>query len=59
MIFIIDILQIHCKSEHKQVKGNKINDNMCKSDKCFLIYKVVDYLNDFCNLFFVYLKNEI
>ena len=33
---------------------------MCKSDKFFVIYKVVRYLNEFWNLFLdkVYLKDE-
>ena len=31
MTFIIDIFQFHCKIEHKQVKCNKIKEDMCKS----------------------------
>ena len=61
MTFIIAIFQFHCKKEHKQVKWDKIKRVICKSDRgMFIIYKVVDYLNDFWNLFLdkVYLKNE-
>ena len=32
MSFIIAIFQFHCISEHKQVKGNEIKGDMCKSD---------------------------
>ena len=61
MTFIVIISQFHCKSEHKQVKWNKVTRDMCKSDGISLLtYKVVHYLNDFWNLFLdkVYLKNE-
>ena len=30
-----DILQFHCKSEHKQVKRNKIKQDIWKSDSVF------------------------
>ena len=30
-VIVIGIFQFHCKSEHKQVKNNKIKRNMCKS----------------------------
>ena len=60
MNFIIFTFQFHCKSEHKQVKWNKIIRDMCKCHSIFLIYKVVHYLNDFLNLFLdnISLKNE-
>ena len=32
MTFITSIFQFHCKSEHIQVKRNKIKRDMCKSD---------------------------
>ena len=51
MTFIIGNFQSYCKSEHFQVKWNKITQNMCKSDSMFFIYKIVHYLNDFWNLF--------
>ena len=35
MAFIIGIFQIHCKSEHKQVKRNKIKQEIYKSDNIF------------------------
>ena len=35
MAFVIDTFQFHCKSEHKQVKQNKITRDMCKSDSAF------------------------
>ena len=35
MTFIIGIFQFHCKSEHKQVKWNEIEQGMCKSDSTF------------------------
>ena len=44
--------QLHCKSEHKQKKWNKIKRDMSNADKFFLLYKVLRYLNDFWNLFF-------
>ena len=36
MTFIIGTFQSHCKSEHNQVKRNKITSDMCKSDSIFL-----------------------
>ena len=59
MTFIIGIFQFHGKIEQKQVKIKKIKWNMFKSDSFFLIYKVLEYLNEFWNLFLdkVYLKN--
>ena len=38
MTFLINIFQLHCKSEHKQVKSNKIKQDMYKSDGivCYL-----------------------
>ena len=59
MAFIIGIFQFHGKIEQKQVKIKKIKWNMFKSDSFFLIYKVLEYLNEFWNLFLdkVYLKN--
>ena len=38
MAFIIGIFQSHCKSEHNQVKWNKITEGMCKS------YSISPYL---------------
>ena len=35
MIFIISIFQFHCKSEHKQVKWNKIKRDTCKFHSIF------------------------
>ena len=35
MTFIIDVFQFHCKSEHKQKKGNEIKGDMSKSDSAF------------------------
>ena len=35
MAFIIGIFQFHCKNECKQVKGNEIKGDMCKSDSTF------------------------
>ena len=32
---VIGTFQFHCKSEHKQVKWNKITCEMCKSDSIF------------------------
>ena len=47
MTFIIGIFQFHGKIEQKQVKIKKIKWNMFKSDSFFLIYKVLEYLNEF------------
>ena len=66
MTFIIGIFKFHCKNEHKQVNWNGIKGNMCKSEstfpylQLFLIYNVVEDLNDFWNLFFdkVYCKSK-
>ena len=60
MTFLIGIFQFRCKNEHQQVKSNKIKQGIVKSDSFFLIYKAVQYLNGFKNLFLdkVYLKNE-
>ena len=44
MTFIIGTSQSHCKSEHNQVKRNKMTRDMCKSGIIFFIYKVVHYL---------------
>ena len=35
MTFIIDIFQCHCKIYRKEVKWNKIKQDMCKSDSIF------------------------
>ena len=35
MTFVIAIFQFHCKSEHKQVKGNKIKREIFKSGFIF------------------------
>ena len=35
------------KSNKEQVKNNKIKRDISKSDRIFLICKVVHYLNDF------------
>ena len=35
MTFIISIFQFKYKGEHKQVKRNKIKQNMCKGDNNF------------------------
>ena len=35
MTFIIGIFQFHCKSEHKQVKLNKIKREIRRSDSNF------------------------
>ena len=51
MTFIIATFQSHCKSEHNQVKWNKITRDTYKSGSIFVIYKVVHYLIDFWNLF--------
>ena len=51
MTFIICTFQPYCKSEHNQVKQNKITGDMCKSDSIFVIYKVIHYLNEIWNLF--------
>ena len=58
MAFIIATFQSHCKSEHNQVKWNKITTAILTV--FFLIYKVVRYLNGFWNSFLdkVYVKNE-
>ena len=40
-------IQFHGKIEQKQVKIKKIKWNMFKSDSFFLIYKVLEYLNEF------------
>ena len=50
MTFIIGTFQFYCKSEHKQVKCNKITRDMEARPNLivfFLVYKVVHYLNDF------------
>ena len=39
MDFIIGTFQSHCKSEHNQVKSNKITQGMRKSDCIFLFTK--------------------
>ena len=39
MTFIISIFEFKYKSEHKQVKRNKIKQNMCKADNFFLFSK--------------------
>ena len=36
--FIIGTFQFHCKSEHKQVKWNKITQNLSKSDRIYIFY---------------------
>ena len=35
MTSIIGTFQSHCKSEHNQIKLNKITQGMCKSDSIF------------------------
>ena len=35
MNFIIGTFQSNCKSEHNQVKRNKVTRDMCKSDSIF------------------------
>ena len=35
MTFIISIFQFHHRSEDKELKGNKIKQDMCKSDSIF------------------------
>ena len=35
MTFTIGIFQFHCKSDYKQVKLNKIKQNVWKSDSTF------------------------
>ena len=35
MTFIVSICQVHCKSEHKQVKWNKIKRDILESDSIF------------------------
>ena len=35
MTFLIGIFHFHCRSEHKQVKWNKIKQDICKSDILF------------------------
>ena len=35
MTSIIGTFQSHCKSEHNQIKWNKITQAMCKSDSIF------------------------
>ena len=41
------IFQFNCISEHKQVKKKiKSNDTCANLTECFLIYKVLRYLND-------------
>ena len=35
MTFIIGTFQSHCKSEHNQVKWNKITRDMCRSESFF------------------------
>ena len=32
---ILKYFQFHCKNEHKQVKGNKFKQGMCKADSIF------------------------
>ena len=39
MAFVIGIFQSDCKSEHNQVKWNKMTHDMCKSDSIFLFTK--------------------
>ena len=46
MTFIIGIFQSHCKSEHSQVKWNKITRDMHKSVNIFP-YLQCTYLNGF------------
>ena len=60
MTFIIGTFQSQCKSEHNQIKWNKITRDMCKTDSIFFIYKIVHHLNDFWNLFLdkIYLYSE-
>ena len=50
MTFIIRTFQSHCKSEHNQVKWNKITRVMWKAGSIF--YKLVHWLNNLSNLFF-------
>ena len=35
MTFIIDIFQLYCKSDHKQVKWNEMKQDMSKSNSIF------------------------
>ena len=51
MTFTISTFQFHWKSEHNQVKWNKITQDKHKPDSIFFIYKAATCLNDFWNLF--------
>ena len=56
MAFLIDIIQFHCTTEHKQVIKSSV---ACANLTAFsLIYKVLQCLHDVLNLFLdkVYLK---
>ena len=47
MILIIGIFQFHCRSEHKQIKWNKIKREMCKSDSIFnYLQRVITNITD-------------
>ena len=37
MTFIIGTFQFYCKTEHKEVKGNKITADMCISARIFQV----------------------
>ena len=41
MTFIIGAFQSDCKSEHNQVKWNKIERDMCRSDSILRYHKNV------------------
>ena len=49
MPFVNGNFQFHCKSEHKQVKWNKITPDMCKSDSIFPYLQSTALLNLFRN----------
>ena len=53
MTFTIGTFQSHCKSEHNQVKWNKITRDMWKPDSVFFIHKIAHYLNDFLKFSFL------
>ena len=59
IIFIIGIFQFHCKSEHKQVKWNKMKEDMFKTDSIFPCLQSSSYLNDFRIYFLIRFISEM
>ena len=60
MNFVIETFRSHCKSEHNQVKWNKITPDICKSDSTFPYLQGSTLFKGLLKLFLdkIYLKSE-